>query len=122
MMALTPYVCPLTTVPSFKYMGRILSALDYYWLSVVHNISKERKKWVPLFLLLLREGADDRTSGIFYIRVVKLVLLYGLETWVISTHIGRAPVGFHHRVVCRLTGYQPRSRMDGTWFYPLLEE
>ena len=34
-MALTAYIHPLETVLSFKYLGRILSALDDDWTEVV---------------------------------------------------------------------------------------
>ena len=54
--------------------------------------------------------------------VVKKVLLYGSETWVMSSHIGRNLVGLHHRVACILMGNQPRTGLDGMWVYPPLAE
>ena len=41
-------------------------------------------------------------SGLFYIVVVQLVILYGSETWVMSLLIVRTLGIFHHRVICRL--------------------
>ena len=49
-------------------------------------------------------------------------MLYGSETWVMNPHIGRALGGFHHRVVHRLTGRQPRKGRDEVWTYPPLED
>ena len=64
-----------------------------------------------------------QTSGMFYATVVQAILLYGLETWIMSPWIGKALGGFHHRVVWRLTGWMPQRNFDGTWTYlPLGEE
>ena len=58
-----------------------------------------------------------------YIAVVQAVMLYGLETWVMSPRIDRALGGFHHKVARILTLQQPRRRLDGMWLYrPLAEE
>ena len=46
--ALTAYTSPFTTVPSFKYLGRILSTSYDDWTVVPHNLRKARKKWLQL--------------------------------------------------------------------------
>ena len=71
---------------------------------------------------MIREGADAWTSGIIYGAVVQAVMMYGLETWVMTPCIGRFWGGFHHRVVLRMTGRQPHIGRDGGWVYPLLED
>ena len=76
-MALTIYWQPLTAVSSFKYLGRILPALDYDWTVVVSNLRKLRNKWAHLSRLLGQEGADAKMSGNFYREVVQAVLLFG---------------------------------------------
>ena len=50
---------------------------------MVHNLRKVRKKWAQLLQVLIREGADDHELGLFYVAVMQMVLLYGLEMWVI---------------------------------------
>ena len=50
-----------------------------------------------------------------------VIMLYGLEAWVMTPHIGRVLGGFHQRVSHRLTGRQPQRGRGGVWFYPLLE-
>ena len=45
---------------------------------------------------------DNPTLRMFYVEVVQEVLLYGPETLVMSSHIGRNLGGFHHRMACRL--------------------
>ena len=72
--------------------------------------------------VLSREVEDARTSGHIYLVVVKLVLLYGSETWVLTPRMQRVTVGFHHRVAHRLMGRQPRKGRDGGWVYPHMED
>ena len=52
--------------------------------------------------MLSREGADSGTLGIIYVAVVQAVLLYRLEMWVMTPHIGRVLVGLIHRLTRRV--------------------
>ena len=69
-MDLTTYIQPLTEVSSFKYIGRLLPALECDWPSVVSNHSNARKKWARLLIFLGWESADSRKSGDLYMAVV----------------------------------------------------
>ena len=51
----------------------------------------------------------------FYIEVVKAVMLYEPETWVMYLRIGRNLGGFHHSVDIRIMGRQPQRGIYGTW-------
>ena len=51
-----------------------------------------------------------------------MILLYGLETWVMTPLIGRVLVRFHHRVARMLMGRQPWRGRYGRWVYPPLSE
>ena len=93
-------------------MWRVLAAEDDDWTSVVRNIRCTRQKWARLTRILIREGADEQTSGQIYLAVVQSVLLYGSETWVLTPRMKRVLGGFHHRVACRLTGRKP-------WYGPV---
>ena len=119
-MALTAYGKPLTEVYSFKYLGRILPALDKDWPSVISNTRNARKKWVRLLKVLGREGADSRTLGTLHREVAHMVLLFGSLTWVMSQCIGRTLGGFCHRSIRRPKGRQPIWKVDGRWVYPHL--
>ena len=79
-MEFEAYEKQLKTVPSFKYLGRILTAGDDYWPVVEGNLGKARKSWGRLKRILSREGADKRVSGIFLKAVVQQVLLFGAVT------------------------------------------
>ena len=60
--------------------------------------------------------------GMFYITVVQEVILYGLDTWLMSSQIWKTLGGFHHQLVWRLMGQIPQRNLDSTWTYPSSEE
>ena len=70
-MAFEAYGKQLNTVPSFKYLERILTAGDDDWPSVAGNLGKARKSWGRLKRILSREGVDKRVSGMFFKAVVQ---------------------------------------------------
>ena len=113
---------PLAPVISFKYFRRFISAADNNWPTLVKNLQRARQKWARLTRVMIREGADDRTSDQIYLVVVQSVMLYGPETWRITPHIGRVWGGLRHRVTLRMTGRQPWKGRDGIWVYPPLED
>ena len=65
MMAFEVYGKQLKTVPSFEYLGRILTAGDNDWPVVAGNLGKARKSWGRLKRILSWEGADKRLSRKF---------------------------------------------------------
>ena len=56
----------------------------------------------------------------FFNAVVQAVLLFGSETWVLTSRMDWALGSLHHRVAQRLTGRQPRQRGKRRWYYPTL--
>ena len=108
-------------VTSSQYLGRVLFSEDDEWASVVSNIWRSRQKWAQLTRVLSREGGDERTSGQIYLTVVQSVMLYGSETRVVTSHIGKVLGGLHHRVTQSLTGRQPWQERGGVWVYPPLD-
>ena len=69
-MAISAYGIPLSPVTSFKYLGRVISSEEKYCPAVVHNLWRSQQKWLRLYRLLRRKGADACTSGKFYLAVV----------------------------------------------------
>ena len=102
------YGRPLVTVTSFKYLGRVLAAADDDWPEVVGNLRKVRKSWSQMARILGQEGASPRVSGMFFKAVVQVVLLFKLETWVLTPRMGRALGSFQHRVARQIMGRQPK--------------
>ena len=63
-----------------------------------------------------------RVSEIFFKVVVQVVLIFGLETWVMTPRMGRALGIFHNRVDHRPTERHLRRLRVGRWEYPPLKE
>ena len=119
-MAFEVYRKQLQSVPSFKYLGRTLTAGGDDWPAVARNLGKARKSWGGLQRILSREGATKQVSGNFSKAVVQQVLLFGSEIWVVSPRMERALSSFIHGAAQRITGRQPRRGWDGKWHYPSL--
>ena len=60
-------------------------------------------------------------SGIFFNAVVQAVIFFGVETWLMNPHMGRALVGIQHRLARWITGRHPQRVLDGSWEYPPLD-
>ena len=103
----------LEMVETFKYLGRVMKAGDEDWPEVVGNLVKSQKSWGRLLQILSGEGAEKRVSGNFFKAVVKTVLLFGAETWVLTLRIERELESFMLGAARQITGKQPRR--GGGW-------
>ena len=72
--------------------------------------------------MFVREGADPRTSGMFYISLVKSVLLFGSQTWAVTYHILRAGGDIHNLVARRIYGRMHKCIRNGGWDNPPIGE
>ena len=111
--AFRAYGKPMETVTEFRYLGRLLTAMDDDWPAVEGNIKKARRSWGRLDQVLGREGVDPKVSQTFYIAVTQQVLLFGAETWVLTKNMESALDAFQGRVARKLTGRQPHR--GGGW-------
>ena len=102
-------------VTSLEYLVQVFTAFADDCTAVVGNLWKARKIWTHMAKILGREGASPWVSGMFFKVVVQAVLLFGLETRVTTPRMGRALGSFQHRVSRRITGGQPKRRVDGIW-------
>ena len=102
--AFQAYGRPLVMFTLFKYLGRVLMAVDENWLAAVGNLRKKWKSWTWMAKILVREVAIPRVSGMFFKAVVQAVLLFGSDMWVMNPHMGRDLGSFHQRVVRLITG------------------
>ena len=82
-------------VGSFKYLGWVLYRSNKEWSEVCPNIWMARQVWGRLGKLLIRDGADPIVSSKFYCAVVQAVLLFGLETWVLTSAMLQKIEGVH---------------------------
>jgi hypothetical protein len=106
-------------VNTLKYLGRQVGSIDEDWPALYNNLNKTWGQWGSVSQVLLHEGHDKCTSGMFYKVVAQSVPLYDCETCVITPTILRRLDAFHRRIVRWLTGRAPYLQEDtGTWVYP----
>ena len=74
------YGKPMEAVLEFRYLRRLLTAIDDDWPAVAGNIRKSQVSWGRLVRVLGREGADPKVSRSFYTAVTHQVLLFRAET------------------------------------------
>ena len=108
----------LERVREFRYLGRILTEDDDDTINIVEQLRRARQKWNSIAKILKREGANAKTMAKFYMAVVQAVLLYGAESWTITTRNWTKLQSFHRRAMRYMTGQHIRQDSDGTWTYP----
>ena len=101
---LLDYNTSLTVVFLFWYMGRTLSFSNDDWPAVGWNLRRVPGKWGKVAKILGWEGEYRRTTGMFNVAVVQMVLLFGSETWVLTPHLEKSLEGFHQWAARRMTG------------------
>ena len=72
--------------------------------------------------VLERTGSLVWARGAMYKAVAQLVLLYGIESWVVTGEILKVLEGLYHQVAQRITGMRVKHRTGGKWEYPSVVE
>ena len=72
--------------------------------------------------VLLKAGVVVRDRVMMYKAFVKMVLFYGIYSWVITEEIMKVFEGSHHRISRRIAGRTARRIREEGWEYPLAEE
>ena len=80
------------------------------------------EKWARMLKILGRGEANTRLLGTFFNVVVQVVLLFGLDMWLMNPCMGWALGGFQHMVARRITRRHPWKLQDESWEYSPLEE
>ena len=91
-------------VVTFKYLGWPLDQTDDGWLLVRLDIKRERKVWGRLGKILRREGPVPRVLEMFCRVVIQVVILFGLDTWVLLAATERTVEGTHTGFLRHITG------------------
>ena len=60
--------------------------------------------------------------AIFYRAVTQTVLLFGSETWFLSSSMDRTVEGTHTGFLIKIMGKRERQKADRTWYTPATEE
>ena len=82
---------PLEILGEFEYLVRVLDKSSNDWPALYANLAKSRKCWGRFGRIMGKEGADVRTSGLFYHAVVQNLLLYGLVTFLFTVPMFGSP-------------------------------
>jgi hypothetical protein len=114
---------PLEMVSSFSYLGRPVTTHCDDWTALHKNLAKARTRWALISRVLARERASPKVSAMFYKAAVQTVLLYGCETWSLTSRMLNVLESFHHRVARKLTRRFPYYlRLADIWIYPSISE
>ena len=98
------YNTKLERKQEFKYLGRILNQNDNNDIYITIQIEKARQRWNCVAKILKREGANAKTIAKFYLTIVQAVLLYGADSWTITTKTLQQFQSFYNRALRYMTG------------------
>jgi len=109
----------LERVEVFKYLGRLLAQDDDDIQAIRTQMRKARATWARVGQVLRAENVPPRIAAKFYKAVVQAVLLYGSETWVLSTAALSSLEGFHIRAAYQMAvKHKPRRGPGHGWIFP----
>ena len=91
-------------VTSLEYLVQVFTAFADDCTAVVGNLWKARNIWNQPTRILGREGSIPRVLMISFKAVAQVVLLFGLEKWVMTPCMGWVLGGFQQRVSRWITG------------------
>ncbi len=110
----------LEEVDLFRYLGQILAQDNDDIRAVRNQIKKARGIWARVGQMIRVDNTPPKVSTKFYKAVVQSVLLYGSETWNLSTTALVRLEGFHICAAYRMAKkYKPKKRPHHGWVYPL---
>ena len=102
------------------YLGRTIAYNNNYWLAVYLNLRKERRRWGMIVRVLERTGAMVRARGAMYKVVVQSVLLYCIDSWLVTGEMLKVLTEFHHWAAQRIKGITAKHGAGGYWDYPVV--
>ena len=112
------YGKPLERVDVLTYLGRLLVFDDVDAQAVQSNIRKAQQCWARIICILRAENASPRMCGIFYKAAAQAILLFGSETWNLTSsalkHLKRFHIWAAWRMRCGST-LCPQMRCWRRW-------
>jgi hypothetical protein len=109
---------PIERVSKFKYLGRMITETDDDWCVVNRNLKCARVRK----LLAQENKKSPKAAALIYKAFVQAILLYGSETWAVTTQMEHKLEVFHRRCARSITGQHIHPNADGTWHYPNTQE
>ena len=111
------YGLPLVMMISFKYLRRVISETEDNCPEVVSNLAQGKTVWRRMSHILSREGTTPLVSGFFLKVLIQAILIFVVETWMVTPRMGTDLGGFQTQVARRLTRHFPRRATDRTRKY-----
>ena len=105
----------LERVEKFKYLSRLLLPDDSDWQEVAGNICKVGRKLERFYCMLIQEGSDPWLYRWFYVAVVKYVVLFGSEIWVVTPCILRGVGSLHNQAARQISYRIPQRLQNRRW-------
>ena len=106
---------PLETVEAFPYLGRTVSYNNRYWVDLYQNLRKSRRWWEMVAKLVMKMGATVWALGVIYKAVLQMVLLYGIDIWVLKGSMLKALEVLYNRISRSITGNMDWHKAGGEW-------
>jgi hypothetical protein len=104
---------PIENVPDFKYLGRTVTNTDDDNNAVDQNIKRASITWGRLRKVLEKgKMKNPRVATTIYKVVIQTLLLYGSETWKVTTPMLKRLENFHRRCARYITGHHIRQNED----------
>jgi hypothetical protein len=111
----------LEWVKVFKYLGHLLAQDNNNIQAIRAQLRKAHASWARVGQVLHNKNVSPHVGTTFYMAVVKVILLYGSKTWVLSRMALAHLEGFHIRVAYWMAKmHKPKRGPLRTWIYPRL--
>jgi hypothetical protein len=78
--------------------------------------------WGRLSRILSSEVATKKAVASIYKAVVQAILLYGSDSWTLTTAMGKKLQSFHHRCARYIAKQHIKMNLDGTWTHLARDE
>ena len=95
-MYIRVYLGPLETTSAFPYLGRTVDFNNSDWSDLYRNMRKAQWWWGVVGKVLTKTGETAQAWAMIYKVVVKTVILYGSEGWVVMDVMIKVLEENHH--------------------------
>jgi hypothetical protein len=104
----------LERVEFFNYLGWLISHDDADNQAMQSNLRRACGCWARVSCVLRAENVTPKTCGMFYKATMQAVLLYGSETWILSSLSMKCLEAFHICTAWQMSGKRPVQKEDGS--------
>ena len=103
-LEVSPIMNQFDIVEEFKYLGTILNTCNDEWIEVQRRISQANKTYFALLEIMKSNCVHRRTKIKIYKTIIRNVICYGSETWVMTKRTEMALGAFERKILRRIFG------------------